>query len=218
MAAEEQKFGIFVCYSHTDAAWLKRVQVHLKPLVRDERIDLWDDTRIRAGAHWRDEIRKALARARIAVLLISADFFASDFIATKELPPLLEAERKRGLVILGVHINYSRFDRDEISRIIRPSTRLAGRSRISPGLTRRRRSMRSRDASRICSLLRVERTRLTPDLAQSRCRPSPRAASGGSMRSKPWWGRFWRGSRRRCWGRPASARARPACRRCTIPA
>ena len=46
-------------------------------------------------------------RAEVAVLLISADFYASDFIAEDELPPLLEAERERGLVILGVHINYS---------------------------------------------------------------------------------------------------------------
>ena len=48
------------------------------------------------------------------MLLISADFYASDFIADKELPKLLEAERERGLVILGVHINYSSFDSDQI--------------------------------------------------------------------------------------------------------
>ena len=46
------------------------------------------------------------------MLLISADFYASDFIANDELPPLLEAERERGLLILGVHINYSSFDSD----------------------------------------------------------------------------------------------------------
>jgi hypothetical protein len=55
-----------------------------------------------------------LAGARAAVLLISADFFASDFIAAEELPPLLEDERKRGLLISGVHIGPSRFDRDRV--------------------------------------------------------------------------------------------------------
>ena len=114
MAAAKQRLSVFVSYSHADAAWLERVQVHLRPLVRDEQIDLWDDTRIKAGARWREEIRSALAQARVAVLLISADFFGSDFIATKELPPLLEAERKRGLVILGVHLSASRFDRDQV--------------------------------------------------------------------------------------------------------
>jgi hypothetical protein len=108
-----EKLSVFVSYSHDDdQKWLDRIRVHLARLIREGRVDLWDDTRIKAGDRWRDEIRTALARARVAVLLISADFYASDFIAKDELPPLLEAERERGLVILGVHINYSSFDSD----------------------------------------------------------------------------------------------------------
>jgi len=115
MAAAEPRLGLFVSYSHADdPAWLRRVQIHLKPLVREGLVELWDDTRIRSGERWREEIRGALARAKVAVLLISADFYASDFIAEKELPSLLESERDRGLVILGVHINHSRFDRDRV--------------------------------------------------------------------------------------------------------
>ena len=29
--------------------WLERVQVHLKPLARDGKLDLWDDTRNQGG-------------------------------------------------------------------------------------------------------------------------------------------------------------------------
>jgi hypothetical protein len=68
----------------------------------------------RPASAWREEIRAALARAGVAVLLISADFYASDFIAKNELPPLLEAARsERGLVVLAVHINCSHFAVDE---------------------------------------------------------------------------------------------------------
>jgi Sulfatase-modifying factor enzyme 1/TIR domain len=113
--SSDEKLNVLVSYSHKDKAWLERVQVHLTPLARDGKLDLWDDTRIRTGQRWREEIKAALARADVAVLLISADFYASEFIAKKELPPLLEAARSaRGLVIAGVHINYSRFDRDEV--------------------------------------------------------------------------------------------------------
>ena len=109
------KLNVFVSYSHDgDPRWLERVQKHLKPLARDGKLDLWDDTRIKGGDRWRQEIKDALARADVAVLLISADFYASDFITKDELPPLLEAERDRGLQILGVHINPSRFDRDAV--------------------------------------------------------------------------------------------------------
>ena len=57
---------IFVSHSHADADWLKRLQVHLKPLERAGLIDRWDDTRFQqAGDVWRDEIEKALDAAAI---------------------------------------------------------------------------------------------------------------------------------------------------------
>lgn len=57
--------------------------------------------------------RDGLSRAKVAVLLISGPFYASKFIAEDGLPPLLEAEEKRGLVILGLHVGHSPFDLDQ---------------------------------------------------------------------------------------------------------
>lgn len=108
---------VFVSYSHADAKWLKRLRVHLKPLERYGTIDLWDDTRITPGKQWRDEVREALGRAKAAVLLITADFLASDFIANDELPPLLAAAEERGTKILPVIIKPCRFEQtEELSR------------------------------------------------------------------------------------------------------
>ncbi len=79
----------FVCYSHVDQAWLKRLQVHLKPLVRDGSLFLWSDTQIKSGQNWKAEIERQLNECDYAILIVSADFRASEFIAKIELPKLL---------------------------------------------------------------------------------------------------------------------------------
>jgi hypothetical protein len=110
---EDGRRIIFVSYSHKDREWLERLQVHLKPLERDGLFEFWDDTRIQTGDEWRQEINDALNSAAAAVLLISADFVASDFIAAEELPPLLAAAQKEGVKILPLILSPSRFEKIE---------------------------------------------------------------------------------------------------------
>ena len=108
---------VFISYGHADIEWLERLRVHLKPLEREGIVDIWDDTKIQAGALWKEEIKRALDSARIALLLISANFLASDFILDNELPPLLAAAEKGGTIILPLIISPSRFAKTEsISR------------------------------------------------------------------------------------------------------
>jgi hypothetical protein len=100
---------VFISYSHTDVRYLKRLQVHLRPLEREIGLNIWSDTRLVAGNRWRDEIAEAIDSAKIAILLVSANFLASDFIAHNELPPLLRAAECRGMVVLPVILSACRF-------------------------------------------------------------------------------------------------------------
>lgn len=95
---------VFIGYSHHDHKWLQRLTVHLKPLVRNHILDLWDDTRLAPGDDWRSELASALKHAKAAVLLITADFLASDFICEEELPPLLAAAAKGGCRVIPIII------------------------------------------------------------------------------------------------------------------
>lgn len=92
----------FISYSHQDKSYLARLQVHLKPLERAGLVSFWDDTQIQPGANWRTEIKQGILSAKVAILLISPDFLASDFIANDELPDLLLAASQGGAVILPV--------------------------------------------------------------------------------------------------------------------
>ena len=109
--------AVFVSYCHADAAWLDRVRIHFRPLVRQTGLDLWDDSRILPGQAWHEEISKALARARVAILLVSADFLASDFVVNNELPPLLHQAARGGLLIVPLIVSHCLFrEHEELAR------------------------------------------------------------------------------------------------------
>lgn len=106
---------VFISYSHDDKEWLDRLQKTLKPLLRKKTISSWDDTKIRVGAKWKDDIEKALSEAKAAVLLVSQNFLASDFIASEEVPELLKSARTKGLTIIWVPISDCLWQETEIA-------------------------------------------------------------------------------------------------------
>jgi TIR domain len=113
-SAESQRSEIFISYSHADRKWLSRLEVATKPLERKHLVTMWADTAIKPGDDWRQAISGALSRARIAVLLVSQNFLASDFVAGHELPPLLIAARDRGLRICSIMVSPCLYQETEL--------------------------------------------------------------------------------------------------------
>ena len=102
---------VFISCSHRDSRWLERLQIYLAPIERRGGIHRWDDTLIAPGHRWEREIEAALERTRVAILLVSAEFLASDFIARVELPRLLGAAENQGVLIIPVVLDHCNFER-----------------------------------------------------------------------------------------------------------
>jgi hypothetical protein len=132
--SNKPKLRLFISYSHKDSSCLDRLMVHLKPLERMSHIDSWSDRKIRPGDKWQKEIAENIEKATVVVLLVSADFLASDFIVTQELPPLLIKAEAKGVRIIPVILKPCGFSRDSSLRSFQcindPKEPLLGMSEI----------------------------------------------------------------------------------------
>lgn len=98
---------LFVSYSHKDQHWLDELRKWIEPLEDQGLLKIWDDSQIMAGDIWKDKIEEALAAAGAALLLVSQDFLASDFIDNDELPSLLEKAEQEGLNVFWIALSAS---------------------------------------------------------------------------------------------------------------
>jgi hypothetical protein len=124
-----ERDSVFISYSHRDSRWLEALQIHIKPLTRRRRITVWDDTQIKPGSAWKEEIRRALATAKVAVLMVSPHFLASDFITDEEVPALLAAAKEAGLTVLWFVVSACSYEETDIERyqaVLDPKKPLAG--------------------------------------------------------------------------------------------
>jgi hypothetical protein len=58
------------------------------------------DTKIAAGGDWYGDIQLAMDDSKVAILLVSANFLASQFIQNEEIPRLLERHSQDGMLII----------------------------------------------------------------------------------------------------------------------
>ena len=91
-----------ISYSQRDEVWRNELVRHLRVLKRGGVLRIWDTSEIQAGTDWSEEIGEKLNSADLAVILISPDALASDFIVERELPALIQRQRSGGLVVVPV--------------------------------------------------------------------------------------------------------------------
>ncbi len=111
-----QRDHVFISYSHKDAKFLDQLLDHLKPLERAGKLVEWSDKQIAPGCDWFSKIQEFLARAKLAVLLVTPSFLASDFIHEHELGPLLDQAEKGGVRILWISVRASAYEETALKK------------------------------------------------------------------------------------------------------
>jgi hypothetical protein len=105
-----QREHVFISYSHKDTKFLDQLLTHLRPLERAGQLTKWSDKQIAPGSEWFSEIQESLARTKVAVLLVTPSFLASDFIHEHELGPLLRQASTGGVRILWIPVRASAYE------------------------------------------------------------------------------------------------------------
>jgi hypothetical protein len=93
---------LFISYSHADEAHRQALEKHLALLRRQGVVELWHDRKLLAGAALSPEIDAQLRGADVALLLVSADFLASDYCYDKEMALALELQAAGRMLVVPV--------------------------------------------------------------------------------------------------------------------
>jgi hypothetical protein len=98
--------SLFISYSRADRRWMRAFR---RMLVPAQTLDLttWSDESIVPGSDWQRRIMRELERCRGAVLLVSSNLLASDFVRDIELPYLIRAARNEQKLLFPVAISGS---------------------------------------------------------------------------------------------------------------
>jgi internalin A len=100
----DKKLQLFISYSHKDEKLREELETHLAILQRTAPISSWQDRKILAGEEWKGQIDDNLERADIILLLISADFIASNYCYDIEMNRALERHNNGEAKVIPVVI------------------------------------------------------------------------------------------------------------------
>lgn len=95
---------IFISYSHIDEKFKNELVKMLIPLEDQGLFEIWQDRKIVPGNEWYQDIQDAMNTCNLALLLVSGDFLASDFIRREEITRLLQRRKEEGLRVVPIII------------------------------------------------------------------------------------------------------------------
>ncbi|MCB2185519.1 MAG: toll/interleukin-1 receptor domain-containing protein [Deltaproteobacteria bacterium] len=93
---------LFFSYSHEDEDLRNKLETHLALLKREKLLSVWHDRRITAGSEFDTEISSNLESSDIILLLVSADFIASEYCYNREMTRAIQKHQDGSAVVIPV--------------------------------------------------------------------------------------------------------------------
>ena len=90
---------LFISYSHEDTKWLEAIKEQLAVLEAEGLLSLCEDTQLKVGEGWYQQLNEMMLGARLGLLLISATFLTSKFVREEEIPRLFGQHEAGGMKI-----------------------------------------------------------------------------------------------------------------------
>ncbi len=98
----------FKSYAHADRDLVDGFLVHLRAAEKWHSVNFWIDHHISAGQTWTDEIGGNINKANEFILMMTAAFFASEYIHFHEREPILERAAKCNALIVPIKLDHCR--------------------------------------------------------------------------------------------------------------
>jgi hypothetical protein len=96
----------FIVYSSKDRELREELEFHLRPLRDMGWLDVWSDKQIQPGEVWDAAIKRELRQAGLVILLVSVDFYNSDYIRNEEFKLALQRHQSGQTLLLPIIVRH----------------------------------------------------------------------------------------------------------------
>lgn len=102
MNKNAKKLNFFISYSHKNLRYKEKLLISLEALKQSYNIEPWHDGMIDAGGNIDKNIKSALLKSDVILLLITDNFLASYYCMKIELQKAIEREKQNKCIVIPV--------------------------------------------------------------------------------------------------------------------
>jgi len=105
---------VFIIYAREDEPFRAELKKQLLPMERSGMLRVWTDRELIAGEHWEPAIKKQLKSADLILMLVSSDYFDSDYIHAVELREAIERHERGEARVVPVIVRPCAWETDTV--------------------------------------------------------------------------------------------------------